>query len=266
DMDDPVRLEDTGEQADVVVLMADELLSAGRPLDAVDLLLRDGTAGATTAGRLRCLARAQRDQRYFDLATQLFTAADRIAAPTAAEAVEVAMLLISLRRWRRAAAYLEALPPEVGRTVEAIGTLAGTYNLMGLPALAVDAYGDLVGPIGRATRRNWLLGPAAPIPSAALRSARLSAVGRGIGSVPGRDFVAELPKLAAAVAKGDFDVRARAVALADVEQAWAEAPRPATAWSSCPERHHRAGLDAVDGQRHGHRAARAAGAISVDGG
>ncbi|GIF50119.1 NADPH:quinone reductase-like Zn-dependent oxidoreductase [Asanoa ferruginea] len=66
-------------------------------------------------------------------------------------------------------------------------------------------------------------GPTAPIPSAALRSARLSIVGSGIGSVPGRDFVAELPKLAAAVAKGDFDVRARAVALADVEQAWAEA-------------------------------------------
>jgi len=63
-------------------------------------------------------------------------------------------------------------------------------------------------------------GPDAPIPSAALRSARLEIVGSGIGSVPGRDFVNELPKLAEAVAEGAFDVRARAVPLAEVEQAW----------------------------------------------
>jgi NADPH:quinone reductase-like Zn-dependent oxidoreductase len=66
-------------------------------------------------------------------------------------------------------------------------------------------------------------GPDAPIPSAALRSARLQIVGSGIGSVPGRDFVKEIPKIAAAVADGAFDVRARAVPLADVEQAWSEA-------------------------------------------
>ena len=63
-------------------------------------------------------------------------------------------------------------------------------------------------------------GPDAAIPSAALRSARLTIVGSGIGSVPGRDFVKELPKLASAVAKGTFEVKARAVPLADVEQAW----------------------------------------------
>lgn len=59
-----------------------------------------------------------------------------------------------------------------------------------------------------------------PIPSAALRSARLTIVGSGIGSVPGRDFVKEIPKIAAAVAAGDFDVRARAVPLSDVESVW----------------------------------------------
>lgn len=63
-------------------------------------------------------------------------------------------------------------------------------------------------------------GAEAAIPSAALRSARLQIVGSGIGSVPGRDFVKELPKLASAVADGAFDVRARAVPLADIEQAW----------------------------------------------
>ncbi|MQA73874.1 MAG: zinc-binding dehydrogenase [Solirubrobacterales bacterium] len=63
-------------------------------------------------------------------------------------------------------------------------------------------------------------GPEAPIPSAALRSARLQIVGSGIGSVPGRDFVKELPKLASAVADGGFDVRARAVPLVEVQHAW----------------------------------------------
>jgi NADPH:quinone reductase-like Zn-dependent oxidoreductase len=65
-------------------------------------------------------------------------------------------------------------------------------------------------------------GSVAPIPSAALRSARLEIVGSGIGSVPGRDFIEELPKLAAAVAGGEFDVRARAVPLADVERVWTQ--------------------------------------------
>ncbi|GAB2857689.1 zinc-binding alcohol dehydrogenase family protein [Actinoallomurus bryophytorum] len=72
-------------------------------------------------------------------------------------------------------------------------------------------------------------GPTAPIPSAALRSARLQIIGSGIGSVPGRDFVKELPKLASAVADGAFDVRARAVPLAEVEQAW-------TATAGTPDR------------------------------
>jgi NADPH:quinone reductase-like Zn-dependent oxidoreductase len=58
------------------------------------------------------------------------------------------------------------------------------------------------------------------IPSAALRSTRLQIVGSGIGSVPGSDFIRELPRLAAAVAEGAFDVRARAFPLAQVEQAW----------------------------------------------
>ena len=66
-------------------------------------------------------------------------------------------------------------------------------------------------------------GADAPIPSAALRSTRLQIVGSGIGSVPGRDFVKEIPKIASAVAEGAFDVRARAVPLTDVEQAWTAA-------------------------------------------
>jgi NADPH:quinone reductase-like Zn-dependent oxidoreductase len=68
-----------------------------------------------------------------------------------------------------------------------------------------------------------IAGPEAAIPAAALRSARLQIVGSGIGSVPGRDFVKELPTLAEAVASGAFDVRARAVPLAHVAEAWTSA-------------------------------------------
>lgn len=68
-----------------------------------------------------------------------------------------------------------------------------------------------------------IVGPEAPIPAAALRSARLEIVGSGIGSVPGSDFIEELPKLAEAVTEGAFDVRARAVPLAEVEEAWTAA-------------------------------------------
>jgi len=63
-------------------------------------------------------------------------------------------------------------------------------------------------------------GPDAPIPSAALRSARLQIVGSGIGSVSGHDFLTELPELVSVIASGGFDVRARAVPLSEVERAW----------------------------------------------
>ncbi|MFF1869500.1 zinc-binding dehydrogenase [Streptomyces sp. CB03911] len=65
-----------------------------------------------------------------------------------------------------------------------------------------------------------MAGETAPIPSAALRAARLQILGSGIGSVPPRDFIAELPELAAAVTEGALDVQARAVPLAGIAQAW----------------------------------------------
>jgi NADPH:quinone reductase-like Zn-dependent oxidoreductase len=68
-------------------------------------------------------------------------------------------------------------------------------------------------------------GPTAAIPSAALRAARLQLVGSGQGSVSPREIVAELPALAREITRGVVDVDARPVPLADVEQAWADAPR-----------------------------------------
>ncbi|MFJ2087833.1 zinc-binding alcohol dehydrogenase family protein [Streptomyces sp. NPDC087901] len=67
-----------------------------------------------------------------------------------------------------------------------------------------------------------MAGPTAPVPSTALRAAQLQILGSGIGSVSPRDFIAELPELAEAVTEGALDIRARAVPLADIAQAWGE--------------------------------------------
>jgi NADPH:quinone reductase-like Zn-dependent oxidoreductase len=86
---------------------------------------------------------------------------------------------------------------------------------------------------GRADRGrplSWIevgsvAGPTASIPSAALRAARLQIVGSGQGSVDTREILAELPALAEQITAGTFDIAARAMPLAQVEQAWAEAAR-----------------------------------------
>jgi hypothetical protein len=75
----------------------------------------------------------------------------------------------------------------------------------------------------------------APIPSAALRSARLDIVGSGIGSVPGRDFAKEIPQLADMIAKGTLDVRARAVPLPRSSRRGPTRPTPPTASLSSPD-------------------------------
>ena len=67
-----------------------------------------------------------------------------------------------------------------------------------------------------------IAGPTAAIPSAALRSTRLQIVGSGQGSVPARDFAAELPELARQITSGAITAPARAVPLADVEQTWSD--------------------------------------------
>jgi NADPH:quinone reductase-like Zn-dependent oxidoreductase len=68
-------------------------------------------------------------------------------------------------------------------------------------------------------------GPAAPVPSAALRAARLQILGSGQGSVSTRDIVTELPALAEEITRGRLRIEARPTPLADVEHAWAEATR-----------------------------------------
>ena len=67
-------------------------------------------------------------------------------------------------------------------------------------------------------------GPTAPIPSAALRAARLSIVGSGQGSVSTRAILTELPALAEAILSGAFQIDVQPVPLDDVTQAWSDPP------------------------------------------
>jgi NADPH:quinone reductase-like Zn-dependent oxidoreductase len=75
---------------------------------------------------------------------------------------------------------------------------------------------------------NWIqigsaAGPASPIPSAALRATNLRILGSGQGSIPTRNILSELPHLAAEINRGTFDIQAKAMPLAAVEQAWTRA-------------------------------------------
>lgn len=68
-------------------------------------------------------------------------------------------------------------------------------------------------------------GATAEIFSAALRSTRTQIVGSGIGSVSGRCFRAEIPRIAKAVTKGEFDIRPHAMPLSEVTEAWTQDPK-----------------------------------------
>lgn len=70
-------------------------------------------------------------------------------------------------------------------------------------------------------------GPHINLPSSALRQANIHFLGSGQGSVSTAGILAELPELAAEIAKGSFSITAIARPLADVESIW-NAPREAT--------------------------------------
>ncbi len=67
-----------------------------------------------------------------------------------------------------------------------------------------------------------MAGPSAAIPAALLRAARLQILGSGIGSVPGREIVGELPALVMEIARGTFHLDTRILPLRDVELGWSE--------------------------------------------
>jgi NADPH:quinone reductase-like Zn-dependent oxidoreductase len=89
----------------------------------------------------------------------------------------------------------------------------------------------LTGRRDRAKPIDWvqigsMAGPTMSLPSVALRSTNIRVMGSGQGSVAVEHIVAELPRIADAVAAGSITVNALRVPLADVEAAWT-APVPA---------------------------------------
>jgi NADPH:quinone reductase-like Zn-dependent oxidoreductase len=69
-------------------------------------------------------------------------------------------------------------------------------------------------------------GPTIELPSVALRSANFRLQGSGQGSVPVRDYLAELPALVDEIDAGTIAVTASTMPLADVEQIWTRAEAP----------------------------------------
>jgi NADPH:quinone reductase-like Zn-dependent oxidoreductase len=83
----------------------------------------------------------------------------------------------------------------------------------------------LTGRRDRAKPIDWVqigsvAGPTMSLPSAALRSTNIRVMGSGQGSVSLAHIVAELPRIADAIATGAITVNALRVPLSDVEMAW----------------------------------------------
>jgi NADPH:quinone reductase-like Zn-dependent oxidoreductase len=69
-------------------------------------------------------------------------------------------------------------------------------------------------------------GPTMELPSVALRSANFRLQGSGQGAVSPRTYLAELPSLVDEITAGTIAVRANAVPLTDVEDAWTRSETP----------------------------------------
>ena len=121
------------------------------------------------------------------------------------------------------------LTGDAGATGEALAAAAAEVDIVvdylwGGPAqLAIMALLTARSDRGRAL--DWIqigavAGPAIELPSVALRSANFRLQGSGQGSVSPRGYLAELPALIGEISAGTIDVQAKAVPLADVEQAW----------------------------------------------
>jgi NADPH:quinone reductase-like Zn-dependent oxidoreductase len=146
----------------------------------------------------------------------------------------------------RDATRLAALPALGATGTVPLGGDAGPARQLGQAAADVDVVLDylwgqpaaeamaatVTGRADRGQPLTWIAigsvaGPSAPVPSAALRAARLQIVGSGQGSVSTGEILAELPALADQITSGTFRIDARPMPLTEVEQAWADAPHTA---------------------------------------
>jgi NADPH:quinone reductase-like Zn-dependent oxidoreductase len=126
-------------------------------------------------------------------------------------------------------------------TVSLLGDAEGAAERLGQAAGEVDVVIDylwgqpaqaammpiLLNRQDRSRPLSWvqigsIAGPTVAVPSVALRSANFQILGSGQGSVSTRGILAELPALVEQISQGAFTIKARAVPLAEVEQAWKE--------------------------------------------
>lgn len=142
--------------------------------------------------------------------------------------------IIAAGRDERKLATLTALGATHAVTLSdpALPSLAGEVDVV-LDFLWGESSAQLMVPLIKARiDRNrpltWIeigsvAGESAAIPAAALRAANFQIIGSGLGSVPGRDIVKELPALVQEIAGGTLEIDAQARKLSEIERAWAEA-------------------------------------------
>ncbi|MFC0438428.1 zinc-binding alcohol dehydrogenase family protein [Kutzneria buriramensis] len=154
-------------------------------------------------------------------------------------AVQVAKLLgadsvVAAGRDRRRLAELPATDTVSLADADQLGKVAADVDVVldfvwGQPA--ADAMTALItARPDRGRPLSWVqigavAGATAPIPSAALRAARLQIVGSGQGSLGKREYLAELPALIEEIGNGKLQIDAKPVPLTDVENAWRSTER-----------------------------------------
>lgn len=127
------------------------------------------------------------------------------------------------------------LTDDVEATARALGAAAAEVDIVidylwGKPAQeAIMAL--LTERSDRSRALNWIqigamAGPTIELPSVALRSANLRLQGNGQGAVSSKAYLAELPSLVDEIDAGTIAVKAKTMALADVEEVWAQADPP----------------------------------------
>lgn len=130
---------------------------------------------------------------------------------------------------------LVQLTDDVDATNAALGAAAAEVDIVidylwGKPATqAIMAL--LTERADRCRALNWIqigsmAGPTIELPSIALRSANLRLQGNGQGAVSAKTYLAELPSLIDEINSGTIAITARPMALADVQDAWAQTDIP----------------------------------------
>ncbi|MDY7089698.1 MAG: tetratricopeptide repeat protein [Actinomycetota bacterium] len=134
-------------------------VDSGAPLvDAVDILLRSLASDDRNVLLLRELALVEWQKDHNDVALALYGLADGIGGEDVDSGADKAWALIDLGRPQQAQALLTSLPASAREDRQIRSVSSWIYLRMGLPALAVDAFGDNPRSLSKSDRRErrWL--------------------------------------------------------------------------------------------------------------